>query len=230
MPRDPNILGRTIQYNNQSMTVAGVMPASFRFPLTKADLWTPIAIARATANRGGRYLSTVARLREGATVASAQADMNVLTPQLQKERPDFNSKWGITVVSLREQVIGDVRTPLLVLLGAVGLVLLIACANVANLMMIRAAGRGREIAVRAALGAGAIRIARQLLVESALIAVIGGAFGLLIGVWAMNVLTTALPDTINYANLKAIRIDTSVFLFTLGVSLPPVSSSAWRRR
>ncbi|HLX44871.1 MAG TPA: ABC transporter permease [Bryobacteraceae bacterium] len=216
---DSNILGRQIQYNSQSVTVVGVMPAGFRFPLTKADLWTPIAITRATAGQGGRYLSTVARLREGATVASAQADMNVLTPLLQQERPAFNSKWGITVVSLREQVIGDVRMPLLVLLSAVGLVLLIACANVANLMLIRASGRGREIAVRAALGASVFRIARQLLVESTLIAVIGGALGLLIGVWAMNILTTALPDTINYANLKAIRIDTSVFLFTLGVSL-----------
>jgi putative ABC transport system permease protein len=216
---DPKILGRQILYNNQNVTVVGVMPASFRFPLTKADLWTPIAITRANAGRGGRYLSTIARLRDGATVASAQADMNVLVPQLQRERPDFNSKWGITVVPLSEQAVGKVKTPLLVLLGAVGLVLLIACANVANLMLIRAAGRGREIAVRAALGAGAMRIARQLLVESTLIAAIGGAFGLVIGVWAMKVLTTALPDVINYANLKTIRVDTPVFLFTLGVSL-----------
>ena len=178
-----------------------------------------MAIDRATAMKTGRYLLTVARLREGVTVASAQADMDVLMPQLQRERPDFDSKWGITVVSMREQVIGDVRTPLLVMLGAVGLVLLIACANVANLMLMRAAGRSREMAVRAALGAGVSRIARQLLAESALTAVLGGAIGLLIGIWSKNALIAALPDTITYANLKTIRIDTTVFLFTTAISL-----------
>ncbi len=120
---DPNILGHRIRYSNSDVTIVGVMPADFRFPQTKADLWTPIALDRARLVRSGRYLITVARLKPGATISTAQADMNVLSAQLQKERPDFNSKWGITVVGLREQAIGDVRTPLLVLLGAVGLVL-----------------------------------------------------------------------------------------------------------
>jgi len=114
---DSNIVGRQIRVNNTALTIVGVMPAGFRFPQTKADVWQPMVLDRARLRNGGRYLSTIARLRDGATVASAQADMNVLTPQLQKERPDFNSKWGITVIGLREQVIGDVRRPLLVLLG-----------------------------------------------------------------------------------------------------------------
>jgi putative ABC transport system permease protein len=215
---DPSVLGKTIMVDNAGVKIVGVMPASFRFPQIRADVWEPMVIERGPAAKAGRYLSTVARLRDGATIASAQADMNVLTPQLQRERPDFNAKWGITVVGLREQAIGNVRTPLLILLGAVGLVLLIACANVANLMLMRAAGRGREIAVRAALGAGAMRIARQLLIESTLLSAIGGVLGLLIGLLAVKLLVYVLPDTIAYANLKTIQIDATVFLFALLIS------------
>jgi putative ABC transport system permease protein len=188
--------------------------------MTKAEFWVPLGIDRKNAaGSEGRYLSTVARLRPGASIASAQADMNVLSRQLQQERPAFNSKWGITVVSLREQVVGDVRTPLYVLLGAVGVVLLIACANVANLMLMRAAGRGREIAIRTALGAGGFRIARQLLVESTLLSLLGGALGLIVGLWSISGLAAVLPDTIAYVNLKTIRIDSVVFLFTLAISI-----------
>jgi putative ABC transport system permease protein len=216
---DRGIVGHQIHVNNQAITVVGIMPAGFRFPMTKSVYWTPLGLDRkgATASRG-RYLSTLARLREGASVVTAQSDMNLISSQLQKERPDFDSKWGITVISLREQVVGDVRKPLYILLGAVGLVLMIACANVANLMLMRAAGRGREIAIRTALGAGRLRIVRQLLVESTLLSTAGGALGLVAGLWSMSALTAALPDSIAYLNLKAIRLDGTVFLFTLGLS------------
>jgi putative ABC transport system permease protein len=216
---DPGMIGRQIRVNNRAMTVVGIMPAAFRFPMTRAEFWVPLGVDRKSANSKGRFLSTIARLRPGASAASAQADMNVISAQLQKERPDFNTKWGISVVPLREQVVGDVRTPLYILLGAVGVVLLIACANVANLMLMRAAGRGREIAIRTALGAGGFRIARQLLVESTLLSLLGGAVGLIVGVWSIAGLTAALPDTIAYVNLKTIRIDSVVFLFTLAISL-----------
>jgi len=223
---DPAVLGRKLLFNNQSVIIIGVMPASFRFPQSTADIWTPLALDRASVLKAGRYLETVARLTDHATIATAQADMNAIASQLQRERPDVDSKWGIMVVGLREQAVGNVRTPLLVLLGAVGLVLLIACVNVANLMLMRAARRSREIAIRAALGAGAARIARQLLVESMLIALLGGTAGLLIGIWAVKLLTSALPETVNYANLtinyggfKTVHIDATVFVFALAASL-----------
>jgi putative ABC transport system permease protein len=216
---DPGILGRTVRVDNHALKVVGVMPAEFKFPFSKAELWQPLAIDRARTKDFGRYLSTIARLKDGATLATAQADMAILARQLQRERPDFNAKWGISVVSLRQQVVGDVRTPLLILLGAVGLVLLIACANVANLILMRAANRRREIALRAALGASAFRLTRQFLVEGILLTGVGGVLGLLIGLWIVRVLTAALPDTLVYANLRTIRIDGSVLLFTAAVSI-----------
>jgi putative ABC transport system permease protein len=216
---DPNVIGRQIHVNNHAFSVVGVMPASFRFPMTRAEFWVPLGIDRKGATGSeGRFLSTLARLRPGATLGSAQADMKVLSNQLQKERPAFNSKWGITMVSLREQVVGDVRTPLFVLLGAVGLVLMIACANVANLMLMRAAGRGREIAIRAALGAGGFRISRQLLVESTLLSLLGGTLGLIVGLWSISAVAAALPDSITYVSLRTIRLDATVFFFTLAIS------------
>jgi putative ABC transport system permease protein len=215
---DRNILGRKIAINTREYAIVGVMPDRFRFPKTKADLWQPLGLDGAR-SYGGRYLMTIARLREGVAIDGAQAEMNGIAAQLQRERPEFDSKWGITVSGLREQAVGDVRKPLLVLLSAVGLVLLIACANVANLMLMRAAGRGREVAIRTAVGASAGRIVRQLLIESLLLALMSGAAGLGIGIWMMDLLRGALPDTIDYATLKDIPFDTTVFLFAAAVSL-----------
>ncbi len=215
---DPGILGKRIQINGRDVAIVGVMPATFRFPQANPEVWQPLGLDPARAY-SGRGLSSVARLKNGVTMATAQAEMNIIAAQLQRERPEFDSKWGITLVSLRQQAVGDVKTPLLVLLGAVGLVLLIACANVANLMLIRASGRSREMAIRAALGASARRIARQLLVESTLLAAFGGSLGLLLGIEMMNLLVIALPDTIHYANLKEINLDAAVFVFAAAISL-----------
>jgi putative ABC transport system permease protein len=216
---DPAIVGRQIRVDNAVTTVVGVMPAGFRFPFTKAELWQPLAIDRTRAMESGRYLSTVARLLPGVSLASARADMELQAARLRRERPDFNAKWGATVVGLREQVVGDLRAPLRVLLGAVGLVLLIACANVANLLLMRGAGRDREIAVRAALGARPWDIAAQLLIENLLLAAAGGLCGLLLGAWALRALCLALPDTIAFASLKSIGIDGTVLLFTAAAAL-----------
>jgi len=152
---DPHILGRRIDVDHIPRTIVGIMPPGFRFPQTSADIWTPLILDRS--DTAGRYLRTLARLRPGVSMASAQADMNVLASQLQKERPDFDGKWGITVVPLREQIVGDMRTPLAILLGAVGLLLLIACANVANLTLMRggAADVRLRFAARSAPAPGA---------------------------------------------------------------------------
>lgn len=216
---DPKILGRAITVNNGTLTVVGVMPSGFRFPDTKAELWSPMAIDRAPAMRTGRYLWTVARLKPGASIGSAQADMDVIAKELERERPDFDAKWGITVVSLREQAVGEVRPALLILLGSVGFVLLIACANVANLMLIRAGARGREIAIRASLGAARWRIVRQLLVESLTLAAAGGTLGLMIAVWLTDALVAAMPESISIYNVTAVSLDRNVLLFTLALSV-----------
>lgn len=150
---DARVLGKTITVNNESYTVVGVMPPGSSFPNRKAELWLPWPVDRAPAQRG-RFLSTVVRLKPGVTLADARAEMKALAAQLERERPDFNAKWSANVVPLDEQAVGEVRPALLVLLGAGGLFLLLACVNLANLLLIRGAGRARQLAVRAALGAG----------------------------------------------------------------------------
>ncbi len=175
---DPKIVGSTIPLDGEPFTVAGIVPASFEI-FNRVDLWTLFTVKRSPEQRTMHYLRVLGRLKNGASVEQARADMSVIGQDIARIAPDTNKGWGITVNPLREDLVGsDLRTTSLVLAGVVGFVLLMACANVANLMLARGAGRTTEIAVRSALGSSYSRIVRQLLTESSLLAALGGAAGI----------------------------------------------------
>lgn len=215
---DPRVIGQAVSLNGESYTVIGVMPGSFQFPTRRDQLWVPLAFdAKEAASRGNHFLEVIARMKPGVTLQQAQAEMSTIAARLAQQYPEENLRVGSVVTALQEQVVGDIKPALLVLLGAVGFVLLIACANVANLLLARAAARQKEIALRLALGAGRSRLTRQFLTESVLLAVIGGAVGLLLSIAGLRVLKTFIPDTISQA--QAISIDAKVLVFTGLVAL-----------
>jgi predicted permease len=231
---DPQIVGKTIVLNGNSFTVindnsfivAGILQAGFQldaevmpseFPMDKMDLFLPLPLgADAEKNRGDENYNIMVRLKPGVSVKQAQADIEMIASRI-REKDKRDASFGMHVVGLQEQVVGDVRRALLVLLGSVGLVLLIACANVANLLLTRAAGREKEVAIRTALGAGWQRIARQLFTESVLLGLLGGAAGLLVAQLSIYVVRTMNPG--NIPRLEDIGINGGVVFFTLGVSL-----------
>ncbi len=215
---DPHIVGKKLIVRGKPATVVGVLPGTFRFPDVKADIWEVMSVDP-QAERTGRFLAPIARLKPGVSVSQAQADMNMITAQLAREYPAFDTNWGAMVVPMREQFTGELKTPLLVLLGAVGLVLLIACANVANLLLMRSSARQREMAIRTSLGATRARIVRQLLVESTILGVTGGLISLLVAVWAKDGLLAMLPESMSVAKVNTVTIDGNVLAFTVVLSL-----------
>lgn len=215
-----DVVGRSITVNNEDYTVVGVMPPQFALPLNEeSEIWTPLIFAAdELTHRNSHYLKVVGRLNPGATLEQANAEMTGIAEQLENEYPKSNKGTGAAVFSLHSEMVGDVRRPLLIFLGAVAFILLIACANVANLMLARAAARQREIAVRVALGASRLRIVRQMLVESVVLGVAGGVSGLLLALWGIAFLSTVGKQT-SLPRAGSIELNGRVLLFTLATSI-----------
>ena len=214
---DPDIVGRTVAVGGRPVTVLGVMPADFYFPYRETELWRPLGIDPADASRGAHYLAVIGRLRAGVTLDQADTEMKAIAARLARQYPEFSARESADAVALHEEVVGSSRRMLLTLFAAVSIVLLIACANVANLLLVRASVRQKDIAIRSALGAGRYRLLAQMLTESVVLAFAGGALGLLVAYAAV----TPLPSlgSVGLPRVADIRVDTSVLLFTLAASL-----------
>ena len=222
-----DVVGKKISLNGENVTVLGVMPQGFKWFIKEgsrsgksAEMWTPTKFEPllATGNKGrGRFITVAGRLKPDVTLEQAQAEMSTIAARLEQQHPEANTGMGVNLVPAREQLSGEIKTSLYVLLGAVGFVLLIACANVANLMLARAASRQSEFAIRSALGAGRGRVVRQLLTESVLLSIVGGALGLLIALWGVDALVAFSPP--NLLGTEKIGLSLPVLGFTFGISL-----------
>ncbi len=212
---DPNIVGKQVTISARSLTVVGVMAPGFEYP-EQTQIWLTSALNPAEEIRDNRSVSAIARLRDGADLTRAQAQISAVNSRLALEFPDTNKGWDARVSILRDRIVREARPALLALLGAVGFVLLIACANVANLLLARAAARQKEIAVRAAMGASRTRLVRQILTESLLLSAIGGFAGMLLSIWLKDTLLAIIPE--NAPRLNEVRIDYVVLAFVIGVS------------
>ncbi|HEV2829868.1 MAG TPA: ABC transporter permease [Pyrinomonadaceae bacterium] len=210
-----NAVGQTLTVNGRARTIIGVMPPDFKFPET-AELWVPLALNEKLFTRTDHGLNTIARLKPNVTLGQARAEMSNIARHIEEQNPVTNEGLGVDVWPLRDRLVGDYRDALLILLGVVAFVLLIACANVANLLLARSSARHKELALRAALGASRTRIVRQLLTESALLSVLGALLGVLLAVWGKNLLLAAIPGDMPF--WMKFDLDLRVLGFTLAIS------------
>ena len=217
---DSNVLGKSMIVDGASYTIVGVAPSDFHLLDTPAELWMPYSPEpkdRALSQRGFRTLNVIAHLKPGVSPEQALDDMRSIASRLEQQYADIDGGWSVRIVPLREQLVGDVRRTLWTLLGAVAFVLLIACANVANLLLVRAGGREKEVAIRTSLGADPLRLVRQLLTESVLLSLVSGVVGLLLADWGVSVLVRLAPA--NLSQLGGVSIDWRVLLFTFLIAV-----------
>jgi putative ABC transport system permease protein len=216
---DPHIVTKTLVSAQGHLTIVGVMPPQFKLP-AYAEAWTPFARNSGEMYlRASRYFDTVCRLKPDVLPAQAEVELRTVAARLAEQYPESNSNWNVRLVTLRERLVGDSRPALLILLGAVSLVLLIACGNVANLMLARATTRQRELAIRAALGASRWQIVRQLIVESMLLSVSASAIGLLLALWSVNAIVWLVPKDLSFPRIEEAQVNPAVLFFAFAVAL-----------
>src|SRR5436190_1072910 len=212
---DPAIIGKQVQMSSMPLTIIGIMPPGFEYP-EQTQIWVPTAVNLSQEPRDNRVWSAIARLNPGIDLKQAQTHLSAISAQLDKQFHQTNNGWDVNLSPLQERLVREVKPSLLALLGAVGFVLLIACANVANLLLARSAARRKEIAIRAAMGASRSRVLRQVLTESILLSAIGGVAGLFLSIWLTDVLMSMLPE--GAPRIEQVGIDYRVLTFALGVS------------
>jgi predicted permease len=215
---DQSLVGNTLSLNGMSFTVVGIARPDFKFPRS-AELWVPLGLSADRLMNRGSHLGTrvIARLNPGVTVDQARANMQSIAQQLETQYPDTNEGIGVNIIQMNEEIVGGIRLTLLVVFGVVGFVLIIACANVANLLLVRASARQKEFAVRTALGASRLRLVRQLLTESLVLALIGGTLGFLLALWGNHILISLSPD--NIPRIQEVSLDGRVLAFALFASI-----------
>jgi putative ABC transport system permease protein len=215
---DPNLVGQTINLSGNIYTVVAIMPPTFKFPERTTDLWTPMTVEPFERTQYGAHnIGAIGRLKTGVSIEQAQTEMSTIAGRIAIDHADTNAGWDAKVIPMLDYAVGNIKPALLVLLGAVAFVLLIACANVANLLLARAASRQKEIAIRTAMGAGRWRIIRQLLTESVILAIVGGTVGLLLAAWGMDALLALAPADL--PRVKDVAIDGTALIFTLTVTV-----------